>query len=80
MNTASWPELDNLPGIGAGLAQAIIDHREAFGPFRNLEELQQVDGIGPARLSSLLPYLLKPEDREEPLTHGLDSIGISDGD
>jgi competence protein ComEA len=46
LNTAVLAELDTLPGVGPVLAQRIIDHRTKRGPFRTVEDLRQVDGIG----------------------------------
>jgi len=57
LNTATLAELDTLPGVGPVLAQRIIDHRTKRGPFRAIEDLRQVDGIGEetfARLKDLV--------------------------
>ncbi|PRQ11670.1 competence protein ComEA [Corynebacterium sp. 13CS0277] len=51
INTADAATLATLPGVGAKTAQAIVDYRTAQGPFRAVEELQQVKGIGPAKYS-----------------------------
>ena len=53
VNRATVAELDGLPGIGAVLAQRIIDHRTAHGPFRRARDLLQVPGIGEAKYRDL---------------------------
>lgn len=46
VNTASVEELASLENIGEQRARAIIDYREAQGPFATLEELTEVEGVG----------------------------------
>jgi competence protein ComEA len=53
LNSGTLAQLETLDGIGPALAQRIIDYRTAHGGFRTLEELDQVSGIGPARLAAL---------------------------
>lgn len=60
VNLATAEELDWLPGIGPGLAQRIVERRETVGPFVELDELQQVSGIGEKTLEKLRPYLTAP--------------------
>ncbi|MBF6302721.1 helix-hairpin-helix domain-containing protein [Nocardia amamiensis] len=53
LNTASESELDALPGVGPITARAIIAWRTTNGRFTSVEQLGEVDGIGPARLARL---------------------------
>ena len=56
LNTASAAELERLPGIGAGRAQTIVTYREEHGPFRTVDDLSHVTGIGSKILEQLRPY------------------------
>jgi competence ComEA-like helix-hairpin-helix protein len=53
INTAGLEELQDLKGIGPALAQRIVDYRAEHGPFRNIEELKNVSGIGDAIFDGL---------------------------
>jgi competence protein ComEA len=53
LNAATVEQLDTLPGIGPVTAAAIIAWRDANGPFASVDQLGDVDGIGPARLDKL---------------------------
>jgi competence protein ComEA len=53
LNTADVAALDGLPGIGPVLAQRIVDHRAQHGPFRQMADLLDVAGIGPAIVDGL---------------------------
>jgi competence protein ComEA len=57
INTAGAAELDTLPGVGQTLAQRIIEHRSANGPFTSVEELRNVKGIGPALFAQIAPLV-----------------------
>jgi competence protein ComEA len=57
LNTAGVEELDTLPKVGPVLAQRIVDWRKEHGPFKSVEELDAVDGVGPKMLESLLPLV-----------------------
>ena len=46
INTASAAELDGLPGIGAKTAALIVEYRQKNGPFKKIEELMNVRGVG----------------------------------
>ncbi|HTX93640.1 MAG TPA: ComEA family DNA-binding protein [Mycobacterium sp.] len=53
LNTATVEELDGLPGVGPVTAAAIVAWRQANGKFTSVDQLADVDGIGPARLDKL---------------------------
>lgn len=53
LNTASQAELESLPRVGPALAERIIQGR----PYRSLEDLDKVRGIGPALLDQLRPLV-----------------------
>lgn len=58
LNTASAEQLEALPGIGPVLARRIVEYRVRHGPFPRLEELLQVEGIGPKLLQELRPHVI----------------------
>lgn len=53
VNRADWPELCLLPGVGETRAREIVAHRRRYGPFRRLDDLQDVPGVGPKTIESL---------------------------
>jgi competence protein ComEA len=53
VNRASAADLESLPGIGPALARRIVEHREAHGPFRSVDDLDRVSGIGPRLLERI---------------------------
>ncbi|HJZ54519.1 MAG TPA: helix-hairpin-helix domain-containing protein, partial [Gemmataceae bacterium] len=57
VNTASAAELQRLPDVGPVVAKAIIDARSAT-PFRSVEDLDRVKGIGPKRLDKIRPFVV----------------------
>jgi competence protein ComEA len=60
VNTASKEELATLPGIGPALAAAIVRSRERGGPFRRVEDLERVPGIGPRTVERLRAHVQLP--------------------
>ena len=55
INTATAIELEQLAGVGPSTAKAIIEFRQKNGVFKTVEDLLNVRGIGPAKLSEILP-------------------------
>jgi competence protein ComEA len=53
LNTATAAELDTLPGVGPSTAAKIVADRTSNGPFRSVDDLMRVSGIGPAKFDSL---------------------------
>jgi len=60
-NLASQADLETLPGIGPVLAQRIIDYRRAHGPYKKIDDLRKVSGIGPKKLEKIKSYLIISE-------------------
>lgn len=53
LSGASEAQLEELDGIGPGLAGRIIEYRQAHGAFRSIDQLQEVSGIGQKRFAAL---------------------------
>ncbi|CQR46908.1 ComE operon protein 1 [Paraliobacillus sp. PM-2] len=60
INQATKEEIETLPGIGAVKAEAIIQHREAYGFFQSINELESITGIGKKTVEKLEPYIRVP--------------------
>ena len=57
LNRASASELDLLPEIGPVLAQRIVDHRTANGPFHSVDDLSELPGISERMVDQLRPLV-----------------------
>ena len=53
INTASFEELEKLPGVGKAISERIVAHREQYGPFRRAEHLMMVRGISDKKFRQL---------------------------
>ena len=53
INTATADELATLPGIGPSYARRIVEFREKNGPFKRVEDLLSVQGIGDKTLERI---------------------------
>ena len=53
INTATEAELQTLKGIGPTRAKAIVDYRTKHGPFKTVDDLEKVPGIGPATMKQI---------------------------
>ena len=62
INSADWPEVALLPGVGEVLAKRIVTDRETNGPFQDHSDLRRVRGIGPKTLDGIRPYLVPLPD------------------
>ena len=57
INDASQQVLETLPGIGGKLAERIVVYREQHGPFKELDELAKISGIGNKKLDRIRAFL-----------------------
>jgi competence protein ComEA len=57
INTADEPTLELIPGVGPVTATAILAYRDRIGRFSAIEQLLEVDGIGPATIENIRPYI-----------------------
>ena len=62
INTATAEELTALPGLGPRKAAALVAYREAHGPFRSVDELIAVEGIGEGKLEKLRELVTVEEE------------------
>jgi competence protein ComEA len=57
INTATVADLDGLPGIGPTTAQAIVDYRLQNGPFHVIQDIEKVQGVGPATFENIKNFI-----------------------
>jgi len=58
INTASATDLQALPGVGAKTAARIVEYRQKNGPFKKIEELMNVHGVGEKNFLKLKPQIM----------------------
>lgn len=57
INSATWVEWAQLEGLGEVLARRVVADREKHGPFKSIDDLHRVNGIGPKKLAVLREWL-----------------------
>jgi competence protein ComEA len=68
INTASASELESLPGVGPKTAARIVEYRQKNGPFKKIEDLMNVRGLGEKNFLKLKEQLTvgaKPAERAQ---------------
>jgi comEA protein len=57
LNTATALELQQVPGIGPATADKILKMRKSYGPFKSVDDLRAIKGIGPKRTEKMRKYI-----------------------
>jgi competence protein ComEA len=65
INRAGVEDFERLRGIGPEIAHRIVAYRTKHGPFRRVEDLMAVDGMGPRKWRALRPYLRVGKEGEK---------------
>jgi competence protein ComEA len=69
LNTASAGEFEALPGIGAKTAALIVEYRQKNGPFKRVEDLMNIRGIGEKNFLKLKPQITVAPPKAEKGAH-----------
>ena len=57
LNSATSAQLEALPGIGAKMAERIVEYRQKNGSFKKVEDLMNVQGVGEKSFLKLKPLI-----------------------
>lgn len=79
LNTANAQQLQEVPGIGPATADKILKMRKSYGPFKSVDDLRAIKGIGPKRLEKMRKYLTvgKIAPPQKPVTAGTKSKAMA---
>ena len=77
INTATAEQLQTLPGIGPVTAENIIAFRQQYGPFLSVEELLDVDNIGPKTLADIIDLITVSEGSAPPAHDPAEKVNIN---
>lgn len=81
LNTSSRTHLETVSGIGPGKARAIIEYRTQHGPFKSVDELENVPGFGKKTIEKIRSRLTISQPRQKISSDGnmVDSKGVWKG-
>ncbi|MCH7804607.1 MAG: helix-hairpin-helix domain-containing protein [Acidobacteria bacterium] len=65
LNTATLSQLNGLPGIGPVIAERILELREKSGPYKRIEDLMNIRGIGEKKFLKLKDLITVKTPRQE---------------
>ena len=74
LNTATSAQLQQVPGIGPSTADKIVQMRKSYGPFKSVNDLLAIRGIGPKKLEKMRKYLVAGKSApKKPATSAVNS-------
>jgi len=69
LNTATSEQLQQVPGIGPATADKILKMRKSYGPFKSVDDLLAIRGLGPKRLEKMRKFLIIGQPPKGPAQH-----------